>query len=188
MLTSTLTRNLTTNLSLNLHHPARVHAAKTLRMCGSMLSLLAVHANKHAMCGQRPSTAMMACAETRFIEGVFEPHPRSQSLIRCPNAQYLDHAIWTALVSGLGAICGGCLMLPTLARDDMRKTAADTLRAVGVTVSGCGSARRHVGQVEGLGFRAAQLPVIGGKGTAQPAPPRRRWARLEVDSPHTALS
>jgi len=53
--------------------------------------------------------------------------------------QYLDHAIWTALVSGLGAICGGCLMLPTLARDDMRKTAANTLRAIGVTVSGCGS-------------------------------------------------
>ena len=51
--------------------------------------------------------------------------------------QYLNHAIWTALVSGLGAIAGGCLMLPTLARDDMRKTAADTLRAVGVTVSGC---------------------------------------------------
>ena len=41
-------------------------------------------------------------------------------------------------MSALGAIVAGCVMLPTLARDDMRKTAADTLRAIGVTVSGCG--------------------------------------------------
>ncbi len=62
--------------------------------------------------------------------------PRS-NLCNGPDVQYLDHAIWTALVSGFGAIFGGCVMLPTLARDDMRKTAADTLRAIGVTVSGC---------------------------------------------------
>ncbi len=45
--------------------------------------------------------------------------------------------MWTSLISSFGAVIGGCLMLPTLARDDMRKTAADTLRAVGVSVSEC---------------------------------------------------
>ena len=39
-------------------------------------------------------------------------------------------------MAGLGVICGGCLMLPTLARDDMRNTVADTLAGIGVTVSG----------------------------------------------------
>jgi hypothetical protein len=40
------------------------------------------------------------------------------------------------LVAALGVLTGGCLMLPTLARDDMRNTVADTLCAIGVTVSG----------------------------------------------------
>ena len=39
-------------------------------------------------------------------------------------------------MAALGVISGGCFMLPTLARDDMRNTVADTLCAIGVTVSG----------------------------------------------------
>ena len=50
--------------------------------------------------------------------------------------QELNHAIWTSCITGLGCVIGGCVMLPSLARDEMRDTAASTLRNIGVAISG----------------------------------------------------
>ena len=53
--------------------------------------------------------------------------------------------MWTSCIAGLGCVVGGCLMLPSLARDEMRDTAAVTLRSIGVAISGYGlcSEMRH---------------------------------------------
>ena len=51
--------------------------------------------------------------------------------------------MWTSLIAGLGCVVGGCLVLPSLARDEMREVASKTLRSIGVAISGCDHASRY---------------------------------------------
>ena len=52
--------------------------------------------------------------------------------------------MWTSLIAGLGCVVGGCLVLPSLARDEMRETASKTLRSIGVAISGCADTDCHM--------------------------------------------